>query len=205
MSQISAEVLASLKGRSILIIEDDDDLAGDLTRVFEQTTGVAPGVARWMDAALEQLNGPRGFDLVVTDVMLPESRGDYEEIQSLEEQLKELTATIAAVRLEDAGQSGQSQLRSLRAQRAIMLERIDQLTHGEGGIEVIERWRAATGRPDFPWPMLFLTAVGSGEARSRGAAAAGPACRWLVKPVSTLILLRALADLLSGAPARREA
>lgn len=57
----------------ILIVEDDEPLAGLIARYFRPLTSIAPVIARNMTEAMQEINRVPPVDLVTLDLALPDS------------------------------------------------------------------------------------------------------------------------------------
>jgi DNA-binding response OmpR family regulator len=188
----------ALRGRAILIVEDDKRLAERIARLFESQTGVDPFVVRTIEGALHRLSdkNPR-FDLAIIDVMLPMTEADLKTIEVLEETLRQTRDEIAAFAFSSpADETARTRFLDAESKRSQALKQIDYLIDSEGGVSLIKRWLARY--PDRNWdlPTLFLSAVSQTADLQARLSESQVDYHWLVKPVPSELILARCVDLL---------
>jgi CheY-like chemotaxis protein len=190
--------MSVLFGKHVLIVEDDNKLAEKISQLFRELTKNEPVVVHCIeDAKGEIAKSGNRFDLAVVDIMLPQSREDFRDIQKHEKKLADARATVDRIG-EEPNDSEQRELLEARLQRQEALRRIFDLIDREGGISLIRECRDSQSECPFNAAVLYLTAVGNEPARQRGAEAADNRCEWLVKPVPSELIVRKSIALLSS-------
>jgi CheY-like chemotaxis protein len=184
-----------LHGLKILIVEDDMELANDIVEVLTPLTGQVPTVAGCIETALEFLSDKAQYQLAILDVMLPRKKEDSTKIQEFEQQLRSFRSEISDLERREKETVAQDRLREIRHERATVIKRIDDLIDPKGGITLIEQWKLS--HLDHPWrlPTVFLTAVSNNAIKRSAKLVAGENCEWLVKPVSSRILIETCEEL----------
>jgi DNA-binding response OmpR family regulator len=196
MSLEPQQALKILKNRLVLIVEDDRELAGRIASLIKEYTGLDPKVANSVEAARNSVDAARqDFGLVIMDVMLPPLENNLTLIERLEERLESLRKRIKEAAARPNDEDMKSNLFKARDERAHVLDQIDALIDAEKGFELVSKWRQ-TGHT---FPILFLTAVGADDIVKQGKEAAGERSDWIVKPVSSELILEKCVDLLKMA------
>ena len=199
MFEMSSEVKRSLRGLTILIVEDDAELANDIIEVLTPLTGQAPTVAGCIETALNLLSEKAKYQLTILDVMLPRNEEDAIVIEELEQRLRSFRNEIADLERRDKEPLAQDKLRGIRYERANVIKRIDGLMDPQGGITLIERWKQLHLGHPWPLPTVFLTAISNNAIKRTAKQVVGENCEWLVKPVSSRILIETCEELLARA------
>ena len=176
----------ALKGKRILVVEDDATLAKRIAELFKDFTCEDAVVLHSMDAAktaVQENNAP--FHLVVMDVMLPANERNYKAICEHEKKLDELTQRIMQINSAPATSEENFELTEARQRRAQVLSAIQKLIVKNGGIQLVNIWRTNGPENLRLVPILFLTAIGNEKDVADGLKAAGGIGSWLVKPVAS--------------------
>jgi len=199
------EVRERLVNRRVLIIEDDESLSKRLVNEFKRYRAEVL-VKYYVDSGLEELkkNGSN-YQLIVVDVMLPQTKEEFQQIQRCR---KEVDECVKILMQEDEAPPDDDEfgkrLEKAREQRKSLLNKIASLIRKLGGIEMVKDWLnwltknqddedEKIERP----PILYLTAVGNEDAIDEGKKAAEDKdVEWLVKPVTGLRLLHAAGELI---------
>jgi DNA-binding response OmpR family regulator len=189
-----------MRGKRILIIEDDDFLARKLAELLKQFTLEETIIAHSVEAAKNLLEGKTvDFDLAVVDVMLPDTEQDYKEIQEFREKMEQLAYEIKKIEQASDHSGARERLSQARYQRSLFHERIFDRVKEEGGIELVQTWvenRSKTTNKLFP--VLFLSALGNQNVISKVERIEGLLEKWIVKPVEEGVLLTECSNLLIG-------
>lgn len=197
---VSNEIEAVLRGRRVLIVEDDVGLAGRIARLFKEHAGTDPAECRSIKGALDCLaEETAGFDLAVIDAMLPRTEEALADIQDLRETVRKTTGILAESEFsEPEDDAKREKYLDAQLRRSQALKRMYELIDEHGGITLIERWvEQHEGRP-WTLPTLFLTAVSLTGGLHDRLARCGVRYDWLVKPVSSEQILSKCAALLDN-------
>jgi len=181
-----------LKNLRILIIEDDPDIIMRLKSTLKGH-GVSDEnikVANSKGSFLKSLNTKKIFDLLIVDLMIPDTDRDYTKIEQYKRQLEKIRTDIEKAETE---QQLEEEIDRLIENRLEILKSINKILNKDAGIEVIEEFFGTThnhypgdGKP----AIIYLTAVGDKEKIKRGTNACGKRKNeWLVKPVPTDTLI----------------
>lgn len=178
----------SLEGKRVLIVEDDCELAQRLAEILSTRHANQVDTAGSISEGLSHLLNSAPYDLLVLDMMLPETPQDHARIR--EAQLSREQELLALV-------DGEPSIES-RWRLEAGSDEIERLISSDGGFVLLERYKklAPNGR-SLP-PVLFLSARSNREVGTRGFDLAGRAA-WLVKPVGIDELVRTAARLLARA------
>lgn len=198
-----------LAGRTILIVEDDIDLALGVKQLLkaygvkEKDVTIKRCVEGDTHGGLDILREKGwGFDLIVVDNMLPWNEVALRECDDLEEQWDRLQAQIGPLR----GRKGvDAQLKRLRERLTIVSQRLRATIDRAAAIKMIKQWLAETPKPAAESSagqpaILFLTARQEESLRSAFGECEIP-WRWLTKPALQSQVLTAAAELFSEAGA----
>jgi len=199
------KIKENLAGKKILIIEDDESLPKRLANEFGRY-GAKAEVKHCVESGLEELkqNG-LNYHLIVVDVMLPQTKEAFQQIQHW---IKEITEYNEVFIQEDEAESNNVEFNKIvenaKHRRSVLLEKITKEINPRGGIEMVKDWldwlknnRDDEGEKIERPPILYLTAAGNVEIIMDGKEVAGAKdVEWLVKPVSGLKLMHTAAELL---------
>lgn len=192
------ETREELRGARILVVEDDENVAERLVTWFTRY-GASEVVVRYaVDAGLEELKSKgEDYDLIVVDVMLPETEKAYKEIQVYRMKLKECLKILKQEEETDLrDKEFRESVDKARENRQYLLRRITFLIKKTGGIEMVRRWVRGSKRKSSP-PIIYLTALGSSDEINHGIAAAEQEnVEWLIKPVTVKTLMDTAAELI---------
>jgi len=200
----------ALKGRRILIIEDDKDLTLRLKELFESCGVRSVSVKRCVRGARQGgldilLKRGDDFDLICVDIMLPWSERDLKECQVLQREWNQLLKEVAKLREKRASGDDLAEQRDrLNKLSQEIRARIDR----EAGIKMIQHWRQemskkAGGQWSPKAAILILTAHLKDESLAAGLAEFTRRTRWITKPAFQWQVLTAAAELLDDATQAR--
>jgi DNA-binding response OmpR family regulator len=189
---------ASLAGTRVLIVEDDERLLGRLASLFSANGVGQIDMAGCIEEAFHLLNDSKHeYDLIILDMMLPETREDFEAIRAGEMQLAETHAILENAQILD-GSLDASQIQSARSKRTTLLRNIDGLIVREGALKLLERWQLARSKKAQLPHIIFLTALGNDAEIAHGSKLAGKGSAWLVKPVTDKTIIDRAVEVLSN-------
>lgn len=192
------EVKEILAGRRVLIVEDDEGLTERLGKEFKRFGADEVAIRFTVEGGLKELKEKGSeYDLIVVDVMLPETQEDFMQIQGLTGQLKKYQKIL---KQEDTAHPGDQQyqkdLAKARERWRPLNKVITSLIRKEGGIEMVSEWLGALQDASRP-PILYLTALGGMEHRMHGIGVTdGKDVEWLVKPVTVDTLMHTAGGLI---------
>lgn len=192
------EELQKLAGQRILIVEDDESLPLRLIKEFEQCEACVT-VKHTVESGLMELKeSGTDYDLIVVDVMLPESEEDYQKIQQFRCTVKQVMNVPQQKSTGDANDKEASRLQEqAREKRRFILEQIDMLTCKDGGFQLVKQWVEELGGKSRP-PIIYLTARSDPGAKQEGIeAAGGQNVVYLGKPVTLVQLLGTAVQVIS--------
>jgi DNA-binding response OmpR family regulator len=182
-----------LNNLHVLIIEDDKDLASRISRLIKEFTLQPLKIAHSMEMARKIVTvDQEGFELVIMDVMLPNTDQDFEDIRVFQKKLLLLRKEIKAANALPDEVAKQTTLAAVRDERAHVQKRIESLIISDAGIRLVEEWYAA----GIQFPILFLTAVGGEDQMKRARAITGAHSSWVIKPVPNEEILEKCIELL---------
>jgi CheY-like chemotaxis protein len=179
-----------LVGRKrILIVEDDTFIAQQIKESLMKH-GYTISMANNVEDAIEQIKKNDVFDIVIIDLMLPNSNNDFLEIEKNERKLvgiskdlDNLYSKVNDIEIENA-------ILDKRIKRASILKVIDRLIYKEAGINIVQKINTDL-KDKKPRSFIFLTAIGDDNIVKKGLSEAGEKTPWLVKPVTIDTILDA--------------
>jgi DNA-binding NtrC family response regulator len=182
-----------LSGCRVLIVEDDASLASRVAALLKDYTCVEPVIAYSIQEANEAVAGNiEEFGLATVDILLPLTDEDFKEIQEHEKTLEHVRKAIEKASTHPTDEDTRRKLFDARYERSQALRRIESLIDREGGINLVAGWR----EHHKLFPVLFLTAIGNDAMVRQGFSAAKENADWVVKPVSSDLILEKCANLL---------
>ncbi|MBN1396845.1 MAG: response regulator [Bacteroidetes bacterium] len=190
---ISNDHVVSLYGKNILVVEDDQVIL-DKYANFLSACGVEHiNKARCIEEALNLLNDSKQrFDLILLDMMLPNTKKDLEAVMAGQIQIDEIRSIF-----EDAEETHETlhgtQILSYQSKYATVRDNMNSFIKEDGGLLLLERLHSKNVK--IP-PVLFLTAVGNKWFMDRGRELVENNLYWLVKPVSREIILDKINEIL---------
>ena len=210
------EIRQWLTGKTILVIEDDDELAFRLVHAFRKQKVEQVVTVGSVESGLKELTSHwHRFDLVIVDIMLPDTEKTYSEIRKYRDELKECRKTFMDAATETRWELDESpKVEEARDTRKHLLAIIADMIRMDAGISMIEAWRremlahTAPGTPHSGThgatdassksdvPVFFLTAIGDKESKRRGLSLVERG-KWLVKPVTSEVVLSVSAELIA--------
>lgn len=184
-----------LQGSSILIVEDNVDLAKRIANLLEPYCGVEPFLAHSVEKAEEVIeSGSIKFSLAIVDVMLPKTEEKYMEIQEHVETLEQIRNEIHNSTTQSDYEN--SKVIEARAKRITVLDLINDLIEKRAGIELVKSWQPILEKQNRSFPVLYLTAVGDPASDHEGLVIAGEHSLWTVKPAIAQEILEKCAILI---------
>ena len=190
--------VASLTRTRVLIVEDDERLLGSLATLFSDNGVGQVDMAGCIEEAFHLLNDSKHkYDLVILDMMLPDTRKDLEAIRAGEVQSAEIREILANAENPD-GSVDESQIRNARSKRTTLHRNIDNHLLKEGALILLERWQQARSKKAKLPHIIFLTARGDHELIAHGRKLAGKGSAWLVKPVTDKTIIEKAVEVLSN-------
>lgn len=201
--------LEVLKGKRVVIVEDDAELATRLKAELEQYGMIVEGHIAWIrgeGGAIEclRVKGPK-VDLLILDVMLPATEENYKQLIAIEKELKDLRGTfVRASSSQPQTEDFNQKLQEARNRRKDLLAKSRELIEKEGGVDLVEEVLRVDPPLPLP-PVVFLTAVGHEQIIVRAQTVIQEQSKvrketirslWLVKPQTIGAILDAAVDLI---------
>lgn len=173
-------------GISILIVDDDITLTTKLKNELYQYNINKCTEIRSMEKANSELSEHgHEYELVILDIMLPETEKDYENIVNKNDELKIYRETLlhAEETITDLKPEDDKKLALARERRPIILQEIQDLIEMKGGLKILKEW--FNEYPDVPKPpIIIFSAFGDKELQDEAMhIAKWKNIEWLVKPV----------------------
>lgn len=172
----------SLSRKNILIVDDDDYFAIRLAELLS-THGVNQlHTAGSIEQALRLMKESKlHFDLILLDMIIPETNENLEAVRAGETQLKEITSILTSA--ESLENLDAEKINEIREMRSKVLAEEDGLVLDDGGLLFLERLQQSRSKKVKLPPVLFLTAVANIDVKNRARKLVGEDLHWLVKPV----------------------
>jgi DNA-binding response OmpR family regulator len=187
-----SKIVEVLSKCSVLILEDDIELCDRIKNLLGKYTQKIPLVAHSVEQAKSiTLSNDEKFDLVILDIMLPETIEQNEEIYTLEESLKKIHKSVRNLK-KQSSEDAKNSLFTLRYERSIIIKQIEDLINVSAGISLVELWR----QNNLHFPILFLTAVGDDGTIEKASSIAGENSDWIIKPSTSENILYKCVELL---------
>lgn len=188
--------LEILKGKNILIVEDEDFIADKIKKLLEGYTETTILLANCIESALKKIQGHSIFDIILVDVMIPETKSNVEKVKEYEKRLDGLRKDFEHLNSLDKTTEVQNSLYKKRIERSEVLKGIESLIDEEGGIHLIERIKAEN-KDKIPKSCIFLSAIGNETKIKSGLNVAGENSKWLIKPIPNAIILETCCNVLN--------
>lgn len=185
-----------LRGKQILIIEDEEFIGGKIKKLLERYTENTILLSNCIERTLELIKEYEFFDMLLVDVMIPETKFDVKMVREYEERLNNLRKDFELLNSSESSDSVQNQIHKKRIERSEVLKGIADLIDEDGGIRLIETIKIEY-KNKMPKSVIFLTAVGDESKIRRGIEAAGVNSRWLIKPIPNSILIETCCEIIS--------
>jgi len=207
-----------LKGRRVLIIEDDPDLAHRLIDLFGFWSVKADDIAHRrcvkgaLHGALDLLNDSGdSFDLMCVDVMLPWDEERLKASDDLQRQWNELQEKITLLR--DYRATEDDEIGELRNEIGTLSEQMQATIDRKAGLRMIVEWcKGMKERFGDAWvphtAILFLTArqapsLAAEITEIKDYLGDHPNMKWITKPALESQVVTAAGELLANRPKRR--
>jgi DNA-binding response OmpR family regulator len=188
-------------GKKLLLVEDDRTFReGRLVKHYCDA-GVREKDIAWKNCAEEALEellkSCATYDLIVIDIMLPQTKEDVKMIEEINADLRRLRdITRKEGQVDKNDKEAISALHAAYERRPVLLSLIQSLISDREGLEVLKKWKAACNRSEHYPPFLFMTCVGNQAVIDEGMSLVEGHGEWMVKPVTVEDLLHTSARLI---------
>jgi len=212
MSQDEKTIRERLKGRRVLIIEDDKDLAPRLGDVFK-SWGVKATDIRYRRCVRGSDHGALDFlcseadslDLICVDIMLPWDEEALKTCDNRQHKWNELQEKVTKLR--DRGPIADQDVNDMRSKLSVLSGQIRATIDRKAGVKMIIEWckemRKRSGKDWTPRAaILFLTArfeasLATEISEVKKYLSEFPKVKWITKPALELQVVTAAAELLT--------
>jgi DNA-binding response OmpR family regulator len=192
------ETEKTLEGKIILVIEDDKLLKTGLQEAFEGQGCSKIVLKECIENAFKEISKQgKDYDLIMLDIMLPETEKQLNRLRELEQELDEVRGVLRQEdEMDPDNNSLRDEIEKAYNKRATILREKDTLVNRRGGIELLEKLNDK-GLLGNQLPILVLTAVGNKEDVYDGMKLLSESGDWLVKPVNVQTLINKAQELIN--------
>jgi DNA-binding response OmpR family regulator len=189
------ELCRIIYGKNITIVEDDENLRRHLVSIFSEYSNKSITEYFSIETAMREIiRDAAKIDLLILDVMLPKNDNDHHDLQEIIEEIHSTQKEIRKILSEQSSEENEEAIARLRYDRVGYKNGIESLIDMNGGISL------ATDLRDngFMKPIMILSALSRMDVQEKVIEQLGKNSDWVVKPVTSSLLLQKCVNLLAG-------